>query len=242
MEIARFFYRLHLVNESLQPQAFIGSAFPVAPDGGLLTCRHVVDIAVPDGQAIAVFDSETSRYVVPASMPVYPTDPAVDLAFLPNALKRPKPEFFPILSPPFLTIGEDCYTFGFFAIGANQESVEQGYFAGRIVNFFNYQESDGRARITLPFPVLEGMSGSPILTYHNGPKVIGVGIGNRQTRILASEVIEFREGKVELKESIHRIVEYGVAHHPTAIAKFLMQAGVQDFVVSDAQVAIPNLE
>lgn len=242
LEIIRFFYRLHLVNEHLQPQAFIGNAFPVAPNGGLLTCRHVLDIAVPEGQAIAVFDSETSQYVVPGSMPVYPTDPAVDLAFLPDALQRPKQELFPILSPPLLKIGEDAYTFGFFAIGAKQESVEQGYFAGKIVNFFNYPESDGRTRMTLPFPVLEGMSGSPILTYHNGPKVVGVGIGNRQTRILASEVIEFREGNAEFKESINRIVEYGVAHHSTAIVKFLMQARVQDFVVSDARVSIPNLE
>jgi trypsin-like peptidase len=242
LDIARFFYKLHLVDESLQPQRFIGTAFPVAPNGGLLTCRHVVDIAVPDGQVIAVFDSEMSRYVMASSKPVYPADGAVDLAFLPNALGRPKPQFLPMLSPPSLKIGEDVYTFGFFAIGANQESLEQGYFAGRIVNFFNYEESDEQARMTLPFPVLEGMSGSPILTYHNGPKVVGIGIGNRQTRILASEVIEFREDNAEFREGINRIVDYGVAHHPTAIVKFLMRAGVHDIVVSDARIAVPNLE
>jgi hypothetical protein len=166
----------------------------------------------------------------------------VDLAFLPDSFNRPRPEFIPILSPSLLKIGEDAYTFGFFSIGANQESIEQGYFAGRIINFFDYQESDGRARLTLPFPILEGMSGSPVLTYHNGPKVIGIGIGNRQTRILASEVVEFREGDVQLKESVNRIVEFGVAHHPTAIVKFLLQAKAQGFVVSDARIVVPSLE
>ena len=242
MEISRFFYRLHLVDQALQPRAFIGTAFPVAPNGGLLTCRHVVDIATPEDQAIPVFDAEESRYVTLESAPIYSTDPAVDLAFLPNAFKRQKPEFFPILTPPMLKIGEDSYTFGFFAIGARQESIEHGYFAGKIVNFFDYRESAARAKMTLPFPVLEGMSGSPILTYHNGPKLVGIGIGNRQIRILASEVIEYRDDRTEFRESINRIVEHGVAHHSGAIVNLLVQAGIAGFVVSDQQVPVPNLE
>jgi hypothetical protein len=78
--------------------------------------------------------------------------------------------------------------------------------------------------------------------YHNGPKVVGIGIGNRQTRILASEILEFRDGNTEFRKTINRIVEYGVGHHPSAIVKFLMQAGIQGFVASTARVTIPNLE
>lgn len=40
-----------------------------------------------------------------------------------------------------------------------QREIEQGYFAGRIVNFSKTPS------LTLPYPIIEGMSGSPVLTY-----------------------------------------------------------------------------
>src|SRR5712691_643195 len=93
-------------------------------------------------------------------------------------------------------------------LAPTRNRLNRGTSQGELSTSSNYEESDEQARMTLPFPVLEGMSGSPILTYHNGPKVVGIGIGNRQTRILASEVIEFREDNAEFRESINRIVEY----------------------------------
>jgi hypothetical protein len=53
MEIAKFFYRLYTTDLDGNRAAFIGSAFPVTPNGGLLTCRHVVDIEI-EGRQIAV--------------------------------------------------------------------------------------------------------------------------------------------------------------------------------------------
>jgi hypothetical protein len=241
MDIARFFYKLHLLDDRGLPVRFIGTAFPISPAGGLLTCRHVVDIAIPERNCLGVLDSEHNRFVPLPSHPVFPADAAVDLAFLPNAFARPKAEFFPMLTGETLTIGFDVYTFGFFAIGAHQAEIEQGYFAGRIVNFFNHEKSPRMACLTLPFPILEGMSGCPILTYHNGPKLVGVGIGNRQSRILASETIEVEEGSTRFRESINRIVEYGVAYHAVAVQHFLAEASIPCSVSND-RVAIPNLE
>ncbi len=242
MEIVRFFYKLFLVDDTHQPKSFLGSAFPVVPNGGLLTCRHVVDIKIPSGHAIAVLDSELSRLTPMTAAPIYPTNPKIDLAFLPNALSRQKPEFLPLLSPQALKIGEDVYSFGFFAIGGGVSAVEQGYFAGKIVNFFRHEQSVDEASLTLPFPVLEGMSGSPVLTYHNGPKVVGLAIGNRSSRILASEIIEYKDEKTEFRETVNRIVEYGVAYHCSAIVQFLARAGAQGYLVSEERVSVPSLE
>lgn len=242
MEISRFFYKLFLIDEAGRPTSFLGSTFPVTPNGGLLTCRHVSNVTVPRGHAIAVFDSEHSKLTPIVSAPVYPTNPKIDLAFLPNALGRNKPEFFPLLSPPALKIGEDIYSFGFFTIGGSVNSVEQGYFAGKIVNFFRHERSIEEASLTLPFAVLEGMSGSPVLTYHNGPKVVGIAIGNRSSRILASEVIEYKDERTEFRETVNRIVEFGVAYHCGAIVQFLAQAGASGYLVADGQVSVPNLE
>lgn len=170
MEISHFFYKLYLVGQDLSAPRFLGTSFPVAPNGGLLTCRHVVDIQVGRGQSIAVLD-ETSRFS-PIGPPVYSPDSSVDLAYLPDVLGREKAEFFPILPPPVLKVGFDIYSFGFFAIGGGASTVESGYFAGKIVNFFDCELAPDKAKITLPFPVLEGMSGSPVLTYHSGVKLL----------------------------------------------------------------------
>jgi hypothetical protein len=37
MEINRFFYKLYLLDKAGSPVAFLGTAFPVGPDGNLLT-------------------------------------------------------------------------------------------------------------------------------------------------------------------------------------------------------------
>lgn len=241
MNIERFFYKLYLTDEAGQPMQFLGTAFPVAPNGGLLTCRHVVDINVPVGCSFAVFDNELAKFTPLQSLPEFSSNPEVDLAYLPNALARDKAEYLPILTPSELKIGEDVYSFGYFAIGGDSNSIEQGYFAGKIVNFFNYEVSSETASFTLPYAVLEGMSGSPVLTYHNGPKVVGISIGNRSSRILASETVEYKDSQHEFKESVNRIVEFGVAHHCAAIQSFLIQIGAQGIHIGTEQVKINGL-
>ena len=242
MDINKFFYKLFLVDSRNLPTTFIGSAFPVAPDGGLLTCRHVIDVSIPDGHAIAVYDPIISDFVRISHPLLWPVNPEVDMVYLPNVFGHPKREFFPILLPHQLKIGEDVYSFGYFSIGGSPNNVEQGYFSGKIVNFFRHEHGVDQASFMLPFPILEGMSGSPVLTYHNGPKLVGIAIGNRSSRILAHEIFEYKDDKKEFKETINRIIEFGVAYHPAAIIQFLSEVGVKGFIVSDQRVELSGLE
>jgi hypothetical protein len=139
-----------------------------------------------------------------------------------------------------LQIGESIYSFGFFAIGGGLAEIERGYFSGKIVNIF---ESEANTKsFMLPFPILEGMSGSPILTYHYGPKVVGLAYGNRSSRILASEIFEYKDTHKEFKETVHRIIEFGVAYHCASVIRFLIEVGITEHVISDSCVEIPNLE
>jgi hypothetical protein len=200
----------------------------------------VVDVKPGIEEQLCVLDNEHNRLCFVAQV-LYPSDQSIDIAYLPAALHRPKPEFFPVLTPGQLGIGEDVYTFGSFAIGRAAAQLETGYFGGKVVNFFD-EGNAGIPCLTLPCPAVEGMSCSPVLTYHNGPKVVGILIGNRQSRVLASEVIEYTEGGTQYRETVNRIVEFGVAYRVPVLADFLRTIEAPGYLVTDQRVSIPGLE
>ncbi len=237
MEIAPFFYKVFVTSHNLEIRRFLGTAFPITSNGGLLTCRHVVDVAIKANETVAIFDNELNR-PVPISDFNVPTDSRYDIAFIPNALQREKSEFFPLLSPRLITMGENVYSFGYYV---SENNLHMGYFKGNIVNFLNSEKMPGSGLMSLSYAVIEGLSGSPVLTFHNGPKLVGMCCGNSQSRIVAHEVMEFKDEKAEFRETINRIVELGQAHHATALITFLESIGVTDFVVSCESVSIPGL-
>jgi hypothetical protein len=235
VEIRKFYYRLFIVDESNTPIKFLGNAFPITPNGGLLTCRHVVQVNLSENHKMAVYDNEENRITLLSESDIlYDGNSNMDLAYIQNALQRKKEEYIPILTPNKVIIGTDIYSYGYFMSGKN---LEQGFFSGTIVNIFR----EGSAySIRLPFAVLEGMSGSPIATYHNGMKLIGIGYGNRASRILASEVLEYRDDKINYTEKIHRIVEFGIAYHAETIIEFLNRINIKDYMVSDQRLKISD--
>ncbi len=228
MQLRSFFHQLFLVGPNLQLRQFLGTAFPVAPNGGLLTCRHVVDVNKKEDEMLAVIDAELNR-AVPIEEVRYPQRRDLDLAFLPDALRRPKEEFFPILPPELVLMGQDVYSVGFYVAGGKTDA---GYFKGNIVNFAQFEEVPGLTGMSLSYAVIEGLSGSPVLTYHNGPKVVGVCHGSVQSRVAASEILEYQDERLKLQETITRIVELGQAYHASVLVRFLEEVGAQGFLVS----------
>lgn len=240
MDVNRFFYRVYSLNAADRPLAFLGTCFPIASGGHMLTCRHVVEVALREGVRLGVYDNELGIYRALPQEPVIYDNPHADLALLPNALGRPKADFFPILTPSILKVGEDVYSYGYFSIGGNSGNVESGYFAGKIVNFHQLEHQQA-AMMTLPYAVIEGLSGSPVLTYHNGPKVVGVATGNRSSIILAAETLNYKDGEIEFRETINRIVEFGTAMHCAAVVSFLAGVAEAGVVVSDQAVPVAGL-
>jgi hypothetical protein len=242
VEVSKFFYRVFLVDHrNNMDHQYLGTAFPVAPDGGLLTCRHVVDMDYdPATHRRGIHDPESEVFALIAD-PIYSRDDQLDLAFIPGALQRSKTEFFPILTPAALQIGEDVYSFGFFKPDGGDGAATQAYLSGKIVNVFSVDANRGIHCMLLPYAVIEGMSGSPVLTYHNGPKVVGMATGNQMQRVVAHEVMDYQGTEREYKETINRIVEFGVAYHAATLISFLQEIGVSQMVVSDQQVIISGL-
>jgi hypothetical protein len=168
----------------------------------------------------------------------YPNDPDLDVAYLPLALGRKSRAFLPLLPPGELLVGADVYTFGHFP--TDEPTVpEPAYFRGAVVGFS--ARSNRYPTLTLPFAIVEGMSGSPVLTNHNGPKVVGMAIGNRISRVLAAEIVDYHNGSTHVRESINRIVEFGVAYHGATLCSLLDELRVEGAVVTNQSVDRPEL-
>ena len=227
-----FFYQVMLAGPDLQPRQSLGTAFPITPDGGLMTCRHVTDVNKADDEVVVVVDQALNR-MVPIREARYPCNSGLDIAFLPNALGRAKKEFFPIASSEIIMMGLDVYSVGFF-VGEGEPNV--GYFKGNVVNLTQHKGRDSVGGMSLSYPVVEGLSGSPVRTYHNGPKVVGVCHGSLQSRIAPREVLEYQDERVTLKETVSRIVELGQAYHANILVEFLEETGTHNYVVSSERV------
>ena len=232
MLIKSFFHSIYLTGPDLEPRRFLGTAFPITPNGGLITCRHVIDVDKEEDEQLAVWDEELKR-MVPIDETSIRYTRVWDISFIPDALGRPKKEFFPILCPDRILMGLDVYSVGYYKTRTN---IDVGYFKGHIVNFPRSDSTLDLTVVSLAYPVIEGLSGCPVLTYHHGPKVAGLCYGNIQSRVLASEVLDYQDDQLQLKETINRIVELGQAYHACVLIKFLEEVGVQDHVVSSDNV------
>lgn len=232
LRLGALLYQVLLTDSDLQPRQLLGTAFPIAPNGNLMTCRHVTDINKGEGEKVAVLDGELNR-MVPIEEVRYPQRSDLDIALLPNALKRAKKEFFPILSPERILMGLDVYSVGYF-VGEGISNV--GYFKGHVVNLTQSEGGEGFTGMSLSYPVIEGLSGSPVLTYHNGPKLVGLCHGSLQSRIAPREILEYQDEQLTLKETVTRIVELGKAYHATILHEFLKEADAQGHVVSSEHV------
>ena len=186
----------------------------------------------------AVIDLEAKR-LVPITEARFSEDGATDLAFLPKALRRSKPEFLPLIEPDVPTPGEVISCYGYFS-SSGGFPVEGGVFSGAIVNA---QDGDrGSERWTLPFPIIEGMSGAPLYGYHNGTKVFGVAYGSVSQRVTAYEITDVESGEQHYRETTMRVVEFGLAHHARTLRSFLHEVEASGHIVSTETVEIPGIE
>ena len=197
-----------------------------------MTCRHVTDVNREEDELVAIFDGERNQAVLVKDIQ-YPQNPRLDMAYMPNALGRPKREFLPILNPAQIVMGENVYSVGFYVAG---RSPEVGYFKGNIVNFTEPEKAPESTEISLSYPVIEGLSGSPVLTFHHGPKIVGLCHGSVQSRIAPREILEYEDGRLKFQETVTRIVELGRAYHASALMRFLDEVDAEGYVVSAEHV------
>ena len=238
MDINDRFYQLRTTKED----RFIGTAFGIAPKV-LMTCRHVVDDR-SDGEVIAIRNQRGQRWNVRPDQ-IWTVKPeALDLALILDAFSQEERPFFPILPHENIMIGSDVYTFGFFMTsgtgrgGPAAGDDSQGYLKGNIVNVSQPPHEGGVQRISLSYAVIQGMSGAPVLTYHNGVKVVGLYYGNVQSRVVAAEILEHDADGTTFRERVERIVEFGRAYPSPVLAAALEVSPAKGWAITADQTGV----
>ncbi|HEV8508879.1 MAG TPA: serine protease [Gemmatimonadales bacterium] len=237
MHIDHFFFRLYRVADGVEE--FIGSGFPVTEDGGLLTCKHVAEAVKAPGELYV--HHNVTGWKIQAREVRTSRNRNLDMAFIPQALGRGIRSYVPLLPPRKALVGVPIHSYGFFAAGGPKVTIEQGFFAGHIVNLLKTEDKPPAWLITLPYPVIEGMSGSAVLTEVNGPKLVGLAFGNQSARILASEVVEYQDKEKTLHEAVYRIVEFGRAYHVSTVIEFLDEVNALGYRVTEDFVPMPGM-
>jgi hypothetical protein len=80
-------------------------------------------------------------------------------------------------------------------------------------------------------PAIEGLSGAPVLSWTSasdatGATVAGICFSSESLRALASEVVELEDDSARYRETINRIVEFGLAYRADTVQAFLAERGV----------------
>lgn len=223
-----FIYKIYQKLAEGEP-IYCGTAFPITPTGHFLTCYHVMNQNLEDGDQMVLLDNETNEFCI---IDKFLHDQKLDIALLINPLKKGRKHFLPIIDSSILFIGKDVFTVGYYKDQGTKEKVVQGYFKGNIVNFSPNGLVKGGLVSKVSFPIIEGLSGSPLLTYHKGVKVVGMNVGNNEHRIQQSIVMEYRDNEKHFQETTNRIVEFGISLHPMMIVTFLKRNNIEEYLMT----------
>lgn len=235
MDWQRFLFPIFAVDAAGRPGRFLGNACPIDENGGLLTCRHVIE--GQERSELGVYDFvEKQLRRVHNWLP----DPAnhLDLVYMPNALPAPRQAFYPIMDPGAIWDGAELFTYGFYRVG---EELQRGHFRGHLVSTGAIRKA-GPQILSLPFPVIEGISGSAVITQHRGHKLIGVCFGSQSQRVRAYEIIDQLDGATQYKETAWRVVEYGQAYHAAELVAFADRLELTSLSVAKDRTTTPGLD
>lgn len=210
---------------------FVGSGFYIGGNGHLVTCRHVID-ALNEDEVLCAYQLGKRREL---ELAITTRSDKYDLALCkssPPGINEP----WPIVDRPFVGIGSDVEVYGYWhePLGPDALPFRQRYMKGHIVGISRdpkYPDS-----FELNFPILFGMSGSPLLChlpiegeYKKQTGIVGCAYGFRESEVVRHMVTSSEN----YEERVSRIVELGLSYTPKAILSICEGSGTSINVFSE---------
>jgi hypothetical protein len=204
---------------------FLGTGFYIDNKGYLVTCRHVVD-ALNENERLLSYQLGHKKEL---ELQIITKSDKYDLALCqgsPSGVLRP----WPFFEKPFVDIGSDVELYGYVhePLGHNELPFRQRYLKGHISGIsreIKYPDS-----FELNFPILFGMSGSPLLCHlpvegmnKRQTGIVGCAYGSRESEVVHHKVVSAEN----YEERVSRIVELGLSYVPKAIFSIFENSDIE---------------
>jgi hypothetical protein len=229
VERGDYFFPIVTLDDQGEVYRLAGTAFSPAR-GVLLTCRHVIE----RNERVAVQNLITDE-VTEVEAVRYDPDGRIDLALIECPFEQ-HPPTLPVVPTGVVRPGTNVWTYGYYQRSYSPYVIDGAFYGGRVASVHHASQTErGSSEILLPFPIVEGTSGAPLLVEPGQaagpattPGFTGVCYGSRQQRVVAQEVADVQEGEVSRSETLYRVVEFGLAFHIQAVGGFLARVGVNE--------------
>lgn len=194
---------------------FLGTGFYIDKKGHLLTCRHIVD-AMNNNERLLTYQLGQKKKL---ELKIIAKSDKYDLALCkssPPGILEP----WPFFEKPFVDVGSDIELYGYVhePLGPNELPFRQRYLKGHVSGIS--RESIYPDSFELNFPVLFGMSGSPLVCHfpiegmnRRQTGIVGCAYGSRESEVVHHKVVSTEN----YEERVSRIVELGLSYMPKAI-------------------------
>ena len=138
---------------------FIGSGFFIGSEGFLLTCRHVVE-GIAKNETIEAFQIGKRRTL---ELKIINKSNEPDLVLCKTSIPPDIVEPWPIVADPYISMASEVELFGYVyePLGPHEIPFRQRYMKGYVTGI--PRETTYKDSFELSFPVLFGMSGSPLI-------------------------------------------------------------------------------
>ncbi|MCE7556449.1 S1 family peptidase [Aliivibrio fischeri] len=205
-------------------ERFVGSCFFIDNEGTAVTCSHIIE-GLAEDEELCTLDEKTNNHIPIDIIWQHDTD---DFAIIKLPIRGNK--FFNLrYDRPIL--GLDVMSYGFLNGGVSNQILKIDYrlmkgYVSRLGNEAEHIRSKGVFETS--YPSLSGFSGTAVFCQNgNELDLVGMLFQNVESTV---EVFAFKEisesGEVEFKESVNRIVEFGLAHTTDTIVRYLNESQV----------------
>ena len=203
---------------------FLGTGFYVDKKGHLVTCLHIVNSCIEE--RLFAYQIGKKKEL---ELTIIKKSDKYDLALCKSAPSGIETTW-PFINKPYVDIGSDVEAYGYVhePFGPNELPFRQRYMKGYISGIPrdpNYSDS-----FELSFPILFGMSGSPLICHlpieGNNKRqtgIIGCNYGSRESAIVQHTV----ETTVNYEERVSKIVELGLSYLPNAIFSIFKNSDIE---------------
>jgi len=213
---------------------FVGTGFYVDKSGHFVTCRHVAD-NLDENHRLFAYQIGKRKDL---ELTILERSNKYDLALC----KSSPPglgETFPMVTEQYIQLTSDVELVGYChepQLLPERAPFRQRFMRGHITGI--PLEPEYPDSFELNFPILFGMSGSPLLTrigLSERAFIGGCAYDNKKAEIVRHIVTIEENEKGRIEERVSRIVELGLAYKPTAIFSLLQGFGIEMEVLGNAE-------